>query len=259
MSNTSLEEIFSTESTTESAEPAAVEPTPEVTEDVTGKSDVEASTDDKAAIPAENKPVTEVDQLKADVEEANARVLKANAETAAFKTKALDEVNKRQDLQKAQVEKPDAYVEPDNAIQFAVDQVEQKFEARFLNLTEAGARSRHDDFDEMKDLFINEMANDNPVLAQQALAQQDPHEWIYQQAKHHNEFKDVTSMDDLKAKIEADIEAKYAAKYAEDKNAITEKAITDSIPGSLATSTAAGGNQGKPYSGPMPFDKIFPT
>ena len=252
MSN-SLSEVFGTEADlqiSEEVEPAAAEATPEQSaDDVTGSPDVEASTEDKAAIPAEEtKP--EIDQVEALTKQVN-----------AFKAKALDEVSKRQALEnqmqaaQQQEEAPDAFVEPDAAIQHAVNQVQQRNDDRFLNFSEEVTRKNHEDYDEIKEVFL-EMANENPLLAQQAMAQPMPHEWLYQQAKTHNEFKDISSVDDLRAKIEAETRAKIEAEYAEKQKTVTEKAITDAIPNSLASSTAAGGNT-TPIVGQAPLDKIF--
>ena len=239
--STPLSEVLSSE-----ADAKIIEPVEEVIEPV------EETVEESAAPTAETEEVKpdEVEQLRAEVN--------------AFKTQALDERGKRQALQQqmqalqAPVEVPDAYVEPDKAIQFGTDQVMMQMESRILNMSESQARGRHNDFDAMKDTFFNEMVAKNPALEQQASQQADPYEFVYQQAKNFVDFKDVTSMDDLRAKIEAETEAKYAAKYAEQQNAATEQAITNAIPGSLATATAAAANTTQAtYSGPTPLNKII--
>lgn len=253
---TPLSEVFSTEADEKILEPvveAAAETAVEVSsDDVTVDSEVAAVTEEQAA-------PTAVEQA-----EVNPEVVQLRAELNAFKTKALDEVGKRQALEaqikQAPVEKPDAYVEPDKAIDFGINELKSDFDNKFLNLSEFNARGRHaDDFDQMTETFFTDLAVQNPSLQQQALQHPDPYEFIYQQAKNHNEFKDIGSVDDLRAKIEAETRTKVEAEFAEKQKVSTEKAITDSIPRTLSTATAAGGNKAASYAGPTPLNKIFPT
>jgi len=236
-----LSEVFGTE-----ADQTIIGAVEENTEQVAEGSE-EVTGEKVAAPPADEAQKVVIDQLKTDLEQANRR---ANA----FQTKALDEVNKRQAMQQP-VERPDAYVEPDKAIEFEINEMRKESDTRFLGLSESNARLRHTDFEDMQTLF-GQMAENNPVLAQQAIAQADPHEWLYQQAKHHNEFKDVSSIDDLKVKMKAEAKAEFEAEHAKQQNAATEQAITDAIPNSLATATAAGGVT-TPMVGQVPLEKLF--
>jgi hypothetical protein len=73
-----------------------------------------------------------------------------------------------------------------------------------LNTSEMLCRDRFDDFDDMKAKFL-EMAQANPTVAQQALA--DPHPWrkAYQIAQNAAKMEALGAVDltDLEAKIEA--------------------------------------------------------
>jgi hypothetical protein len=251
MEQTSLSEVFRTE-----ADNTVIEST-EVTEEVkadevdqvetTDEVKSEEVTGEQAAPPADKtEPKAELESKLAQME----------AKIKAFQTKALDEVRKRQELERQQA-KPDAYAEPDKAIDFSVNQLKSDFDNRFLNLSEYNARSRHsEDFDAMTETFFNEMVQQSPALHQQALTHPDPYEFIYQQAKTYTEFKGVSSVSDLKAKLEAEIRAKVEAEYAEKQKELTEAAIRKAIPQTLATKTAAAGKVDS-YNGPTPLSEIL--
>jgi hypothetical protein len=138
-----------------------------------------------------------------------------------------------------------------------MSQLEQKFQSRFLDMSEVNAKARHTDFDEMKQAFFEEMLPDNPVLQQQALQQPDPYGWIYNQAKNHVEIKKIGNVQEWQAQKEAEIRAKIEAEFNARLSAETEKAITKMIPGSLGKNTAAGGNNSQTWEGPTPLSKVI--
>lgn len=181
----------------------------------------------------------------------------------AFQAKALDETRKRQALEEQlkqyqnPVEVPDAFAEPDKAIQHATKELEQKFENRFLNMSEVNARARHEDFDAIKDVFFNEMLSENPALQQQALSNADPYGFIYKSAKNYVDLKDIGDIDSWKSQKEAEIRAQVESEYAGKVKAAAEKVITGAIPATLSNATAAGGNVNQGYTGPVPLDKVF--
>ncbi|MEE8208715.1 MAG: hypothetical protein V3T88_07190 [Nitrosomonadaceae bacterium] len=246
MVRTPLSEVLSSEAdqviVDEQVEPEQTQE-PEATETV----------DQKAAPTAEETTpeVSEVDKLRKEMN--------------AYKTKAYDELNKRQVLQreneeykKQPVEKPDAFVNPDEAISHGNNEIRAEFNDRFLNMSESQARGRHgDDFDQMKDTFFNELVIDNPVLSQQAMQAPDPYEFVYQQAKTHDELKDVGSLSDYRTKIENEMRAKFEAEYAGKAADATEQAISNALPGTLSTATATGGNQTPTWGGPPTLDTIL--
>jgi hypothetical protein len=82
-----------------------------------------------------------------------------------------------------------------------------------LEMSEMLARDKFDDFDDMKTAFM-ELAQENPTLAQQALADSHPWRKAYQIAKTHSTMQQVgaTDVDSLRASIRAEIEAELKAK-----------------------------------------------
>lgn len=97
----------------------------------------------------------------------------------------------------------------DDAVATAVQQA--TFNAR-LDMSEMMVRQANPDFEEMKAKFL-QMAELNPTLRQQALA--DPHPWnkAYSIAKNAAKMEALGAVDvsELEAKIRAELEAKYAA------------------------------------------------
>lgn len=163
------------------------------------------------------------------------------------KAALLDERGKRQaleaqlrEIQTKPEEKADPVLEPEKAFQ----QMEQGFEKKLLSnradTSELIHRNLHDDFDEMKNRFFDEIAPNNPVLAQQALQELDPYGFIYKTATEHSKMEkygDLTKMEDT---IRAEERAKV---LAEIKAEADQKAATAAnIPGTLSTARAAGNN-----------------
>jgi len=209
--------------------------------------------EEQAAPPAEEtKPeaLSEIDQVRSELE--------------AYKTKAYDEKGKRQALQSKlevlnapAVERPDAYVNPDQAIDYGNNEIRAEFNDRFLNMSESQARGRHDDFDVMNKTFFNEMVVDNPVLAQQAMSAPDPYEFVYQQAKTHDEFKGVNSMAEYKDKLRSEMRTELEAEYADKTKTDVDNAINNALPQTLSTATATGGNQTPTWAGPTSLGNIL--
>ena len=255
--STPLTDIFNSPEETQTAETESAET---VETETTGE---EVTTEQPATATEETTETTDSPPESQDTVDDFSKQIKA------FEVKAADETRKRQELQrqleaiqqqKTQVEKPDAFAQPDEAIAHAIASVEQKFQNQLLNLSENGARERHsDDFDTMKDMFFDKMVIENPALQAEALAQVDPYEFIYRTAKNQSELSQITELGGVEAmreKIAAEERAKLKAEMEAEKKAEIEKALNGVIPNSLSGQRAAGGNQGQTYSGPTPLSKI---
>ncbi len=244
--STPLKEILTTETEEVKTETEEVtgdtETKAEETEVVADANTEETKTEEtEAAPPADDKLVDQVADLTKQVR--------------AFRTKAEDEVRKRQSLEK-KVEPADAYTEPDKAIEQAVQMSDQRSETRFLNMSESQANARYDDFEAMKSVFFDEMVADNPSLQVQALSEPDPYAFIYNQAKNFSEMKGVGNLSEWTKNKEKEIRGKIEAENAEKAKAEAEQAINDAIPNTLSDVTAAAGTNAKRYSGPTPLNKI---
>lgn len=117
-----------------------------------------------------------------------------------------------------------------------------------LDMSEMMVRQANPDFEEYKAAFL-EMAQANPALVQQALA--DPHPWqkAYNIAKNARQMQELgaTSIDELKAQLRAQIEAEMAA----------SKPAVPNIPPSLSTQRSVSGRTGPAWSGPKPLNELL--
>lgn len=114
-----------------------------------------------------------------------------------------------------------------------------------LDMSEMLASQAHEDFDTMKDKFL-QMANMNPALAQQALTAKHPWEKAYQIARNAATMEELgaTNVSEIEAKLREKLEAEYAAKTA-------QAPAAPALPNSLADAPAGMGAPAS--SGVQPF------
>src|SRR6185437_8137337 len=142
-----------------------------------------------------------------------------SAETQAYKRAMREEREKRQalELRLRELQNPKPAVDPWQDLPGALKNLEQSFDERAFvercNLTEELARSKHTDFDEVRQVFV-EAANENPGLWAQIRAERNPAEYVYREGLRIKELKDVGGdFTAYKSKLEKDIEAKVRAEY----------------------------------------------
>lgn len=152
----------------------------------------------------------------------------------AFKAKAADEVRKRQALE-AQLaasnqdeQKAFDWDAPEKTIDSVKSEMTATMNQKLINLSAAQCASRHDDYAEKEQKFI-QMANENPTLVTEMMNQADPAEWAYNMASQRMFTDEVGSNpkayeEKLRAKIRAEIEAEYSTKANDTKQ------LADSLP-----------------------------
>jgi hypothetical protein len=117
-----------------------------------------------------------------------------------------------------------------------------------LDMSEMMVRQANPDFEDVKAEFLA-LAEQNPGLVQQALA--DPHPWnkAYQIAKNHRAMQELgaTNLDDLKAKIRAEMMAEMQG----------QAPLANPIPPTLATERNVGARSGPAWSGPKSIDDLL--
>jgi hypothetical protein len=119
-----------------------------------------------------------------------------------------------------------------------------------LNMSEMLVRQTNPDFEEMKEQFLR-LAEENPVLRQQALS--DPHPWnkAYQIAKNHKVMADLgaTDVDSLRAKIREELVAEMAGQQP-----VREPAT---LPPTISTERNVGTRAGPAWAGPTPLTALL--
>ena len=131
------------------------------------------------------------------------------------------------------------------AITTAVQQA--NFNAK-LDMSEMMVRQANADFDEVKADFLA-LAQANPTLVQQALA--DPHPWnkAYQIAKNHKAMQELgaVNIDDLKAKMREELMAEMQASAP----------VVQSLPPTLAGERNVAPRSGPAWAGPRPLSELL--
>jgi len=152
-------------------------------------------------------------------------------------------------------EDPKAYLkaELDSRETALLQKAEERARLTFFSFTEEAARSRHSDYNQVREAFAEE-AQKNPAIAAQLAQAPDPGEFIYRQGKTVLELKEVGG--DLAAyrkRIETEVRQRVEKEVAE------RLAKTSNIPQSLNTEPSKGaGVVGATWAGPTPLEDILP-
>ena len=176
----------------------------------------------------------------------------------------LDERRKRQDAErelelfkqeKESKPKPDFWEDPEKAITSVKQELTLDFENRLLNMSEAAARDRHEDFQVKADVFL-ELANASPQLFSEMKTASDPAEFAYKHAEKFLAFKEMGNPSEYRQKIEAELRTKIEAEMMEKSKKLIEEEVAKRIPAGF-TETSSKNNPDKDgYAGPTPLNAI---
>lgn len=175
---------------------------------------------------------------------------------------ANDERHKRQALERrlAEIEaaKPQEpaktfWDDPEGMLKTFESRIDGAVMTTRLNTAEAIARSKYPDFDEKIAVFA-EILNQTPGLHQQWLSSPDPAAFAYSTGKNHIEFRQVGSMDAMRAQIEKETRVKLEAEFK--ARADAEAAQRAAIPGSLSSARSTGPTH-QTWSGPSTLSDIL--
>ncbi len=195
---------------------------------------VEATETDESPKVEETPPTGEsVEDLKAELE-------KARNETQAFKSKALDETTKRQQLQQQmaqpQQEKGDFWDNPDQALSDVTSTVASEVQKARIDMSVVLYSELKDDYAEMEAIFA-EAAQSNRSLAIEMAQSANPAKFAYDYGKTQtqmSQYSDPAKMrEQIKAELRAEMEAETDAKIEAEINK------TQALPGSLANERGA--------------------
>ena len=212
-------------------------------------------------------PTGEEDQPKEEEPqpEAQPTVEELVARANAFQRKAEDEVRKRQQIEayiqqqqsQAQEEKPEFWDAPEEMIESKIQQVRQEigqeFQSRLLNMSEASARSRHEDYQEKFEVF-SQMVQRDPAIYQQMIQQPDPAEYAYRAAKRLVDIQSIGDIDSFKEQTRAEIRAEIEAEVKADFEKRLNQA--DNLPGSFSEKSSKVAPRGE-WAGPTSLNSIL--
>lgn len=117
-----------------------------------------------------------------------------------------------------------------------------------LDMSEMLASQAHDDFDQMKEKFV-QMMQMNPSLQQKALAAKHPWEEAYRIAKNAATIEEIgaTDLDTLKAKLREELMAEMQ----------TQAPAMPNVPPSLTAARNVGTRTGPAWTGPKSLDDLL--
>lgn len=122
-----------------------------------------------------------------------------------------------------------------------------------LSYSEAAARERHQDFQEVFSDF-QRFAQSQPHLWQQMEASHDPGEFVYRTGKTFRELQGVNNIDDLRQKIEAEVRAKMQAEQSQQP---AHQNQTPTPPRSIASARGTGSAASPQWTGPRAMEDIL--
>jgi hypothetical protein len=181
----------------------------------------------------------------------------AKKEAAAYNKAMREEREKRQNAEARlrEIQTPKTPTDPWADLPGAFSQQQQSLrEEMFVercNLTEEMARTRHTDFDEVREVFVA-AAQENPTLFQQLRSERNPAEFAYREGLRIKKLQsfngDFSAYEkDIETKVEAKLRAEFEAKYEKQTPVVPTSLNSDSSP-SVATEV---------YAGPQPLNKIL--
>lgn len=122
-----------------------------------------------------------------------------------------------------------------------------------LGYSEAAARERHQDFQEVFSDF-QKFAQSQPHLWQQMEASHDPGEFVYRTGKTFRELQGVNNIEDLRQKIEAEVRAKMQAEQSQQP---AHQNQTPTPPRSIASARGTGSASSQQWTGPRAMEDIL--
>ena len=220
--------------------------TPEVTPEVPETTETTGEKEQVAAAPEE------VIDWKAELE-------KSRKEAAAFKTQALDERRKRQELEASKQETPDVLIDQKAFEDHVLSAADQRILNAKLDTSEALLREKLGDeaTDKAFERF-QELVKENPQLQQEALNSKLPWQTMHKIVERSSRLEEMKDVDKYEAKVRGEIEAKIRAEVeAKVKAEMEADAKIKGIRPSLAGAASKGGVGGATWTGPASLDSVL--
>lgn len=162
----------------------------------------------------------------------------------------LSERQKRQDMQRQldelqkqpELQAPDVFEDQQAFANHITEQLSNKLDEQRREFNVEMARVKHSDYDDKMNAFV-QMAEQNPMLADQAAASGNAPEFAYQYAVQQEQVAKLNDPTELERLVQERAEKLLAERQTA---AVTQK--LDEQPPSLSTQAAAGGTSDKPFS-----------
>jgi hypothetical protein len=214
----------------------------------------EETKDVEVAEPSSEEPIKE--ETKPETEP----VQESDSEVTTGLLKALQAERKlRQDLEnrikpEPEPEKEFDWSDPQKHLAEMETKLDQKYQSKFLAMSESLCEARHDDFQDKKAVFF-EMAQANPAIVNTMVVQADPAEYAYKLAEQEVFRREVAGdPETFRAKIRAEERAKLEDEF---NKKVNEKV---QIATSLPPTAKSMGDKTTPSQtiNNNPMDSLFP-
>lgn len=178
-------------------------------------------------------------------------------ENEGFKAAYFAEKEKRQALEARQrepeKEREFDWTNPEKTLTEIETNLSQKFEKRFLEMSEYQCKARHEDYGDKYNVFVN-MAKENPHIVQTMLQQPDPAEYVYKIAAQKMLTDEIgADPETYRARIVAEERAKWEAEL--NQKSTLKKNLASKLPPSAAKIVEdAPINKGSVN----PYEQLFP-
>lgn len=196
----------------------------------------EKATEDKTEEAAASPPETETESSQRDSRQVPIEALLDEREKRQLEARRREDLEKQIESNK---EKLDLFEDPDKFMGAFASQIEARADKRFMDLSESLAAQRFDDYGDMKELFLTEIAPQSPAVMQQVQFAADPAGEMHKIASAYQQLKGVGDVDELTKKIREEERAKLKAELESKSQEDKEK--LDDIPESLSETPSAGG------------------
>lgn len=166
---------------------------------------------------------------------------------------------------KQQPTPPDPWLDPEGYMRFQQAQQDDVRFADRVELSQELMRSKHEDYDAVEQVFIEECKT-NPFLRSQLRTAPFPARLAYEQGKKLMALREIGDPVAYRAKIEAELKAKFEAEQAASaapaappvQSAQPKASVPPAPPPSLAGVTSAAPRKAAAkFEGPTPLEKIL--
>ncbi len=137
--------------------------------------------------------------------------------------KRLEELESKSAQPEDKTERPSVF-EDQNAF---ADSLKQEFKQELAQHKLQVARElmleTYNDYEANEKLFVETVAKENPILAEQARKAANPAKFVYQQAKKYKQYQEMQDVDAYKAKLKAEVLAELKSEKSKpDKTTLTQ-------------------------------------
>jgi len=185
----------------------------------------------------ESTPPVEETPVEVTTQDLQAKIESLEKESNGLKSAAAAERRKRQDMQKDEP-KEDFWTDPDKSLNAMETRLSDRYDDKFINLSEDFARKTYDDYDAKMEVF-GKLTQNDPSLVAKMRANSNPAEFAYNEADKHQKLAEFGDLDSYADKIRAEERVKFNSLLEE---RVSEEITKRKLPGSLANTRAAGGN-----------------